>query len=66
MHEPSQEQSMARHVRGLYNYQVGQKAAVGRLLLWVFGVSALVFWGAIAFDMVSALARGFARAFLGH
>jgi hypothetical protein len=66
MHQASQEQSMARHVRGLYNYQVGQRAAVGRLLLWVFGVSALLFWGTLAFDMVSQLAHGFARAFFAH
>lgn len=66
MHKQSQDPTLARYVRGLYNYQVGQKAAVGRLLLWVFGVSALVFWGAIALDMVSALAHGLARAFLGH
>jgi hypothetical protein len=66
MHEQSQDPHMARQVRGLYSYQVGQKAAVGRLLLLVFGVSALVFWGALAFNTVAALARGFARAFLGQ
>ena len=66
MHEQSQDPQMARHVRGLYHYQVAQKAAVGRLLLMIFGASALVFWGALALDMVAALARGFARAFLGH
>ena len=66
MHEQSQDPQMARHVRGLYNYQVGQKAAVGRLLLIIFGASALVFRGALAFHMAAALARGFARAFLGH
>ena len=65
MQQP-QEQQTARHVRVLYNYQVGQKAAVGRLLLVIFAASAFVFWGALAFDMVSALARGFGRALFGH
>ena len=63
MHQQFEEQQVARQVRGLYNYQVGQKAALGRVLLVIFGISALVFWGAIAFDMVTALARGFERAF---
>ena len=66
MHPQFENQLMARHVRGLYNYHVGQKAAVGRLLLIIFAASALVFWGAIALDMVTALARGFMRPFFGH
>lgn len=66
MHQQSQDPEMARHVRALYNYHVGQKAAVGRLLLIVFGASALVFWGALAFDMFAVLARGFLRAFSGQ
>ena len=66
MHQPSQDQLMGRHVRGLYNYNVGQKAAVGWLLLLVFGASALVFCGALVFDMVTVLARGFGQAFFAR
>lgn len=36
---PVREQQMAEEVRRIYNYQVGQKAAVGKLLL-VIGLAA--------------------------
>jgi len=66
MHQQFEDPQMARQVRGLYNYHVGQKAAVGRVLFLIFAASALVFWGALTFDLLSELLRGFARAFSAH
>lgn len=51
----SQEQQVAQHVRAIYNYNVGQKAAIGSILLWIFGLSAALFFGASMFDMVRQL-----------
>jgi hypothetical protein len=43
MSQQSEQQQMARHVRALYQYNVGQKVGLGWLVLGVGAMAGLVF-----------------------
>lgn len=60
MSNHSQQQQLERHVRALYNYNVGQKAGAGWVILVVFILGALVYASAYMFSMFSAIAHGLA------
>ena len=54
MSQPIQNPQVARHVRALYNYNVGQKAILGWIVLAVF----LAVFGALAFAGIGSLVSG--------
>lgn len=55
------QQQLNRHVRALYNYNVGQKAGAGAVLLIIFVIVALIFAGASLMSMFSGIAAGLSR-----
>ena len=61
MSDHFQEQQLHRHVRALYNYNVGQKAGPGVALLLIALAVALVYGGAYLMSMFSGIASGLSQ-----
>jgi hypothetical protein len=55
------EKQLTRHVHALYNYNVGQQAGLGVVLLIVFLAAAFVFAAAELYSTFSDIAAGLAR-----
>lgn len=61
MSDHFQEQQLRRHVRGIYNYQVGQRGVLGAFVLIVGVLAAFVYFAATTLTMVSRIADGVRR-----
>lgn len=53
-----QNEKMARHVRAIYNYNVGQKAFGGKVLLIVGVTVGLIYFAATALTMTQQILAG--------
>ncbi|HET6206856.1 MAG TPA: hypothetical protein VFD98_08610 [Terracidiphilus sp.] len=56
MSQQFEQQQMARHVRALYRYNVGQKVGLGWLVLGIGGIAGVIFALANIASLLDAIA----------